>query len=52
MIKKLNRIDVQINGYVLDLTGLDENFFELIIKKYFDINFVLYFKDDLTNCDF
>lgn len=45
IVKRIERIDVQLNGYLLDLTGMNKKIIELISNKYLDINFSIFIND-------
>lgn len=45
IVKRIERIDVQLNGYLLDLTGMNKKIIEYISKKYLDINFCIFMND-------
>lgn len=47
IIKRLNKIDVKINGWILDCTLLGNKFIKLFEENFFDYDLVLKFTNDL-----
>lgn len=45
LIKRLNYVDVKISGWVVDCTGLDLNFLNLLNEKFLDIDMNVKFDD-------
>lgn len=45
VIQAINKMDVQINGFLLDLTGFGEDMFRLFSEKATEFNFVIQFDD-------
>ncbi len=45
ILERINKIDVQMNGFLLDLTGLGNEMASRLLKTHLDINFMINFNE-------